>query len=620
MKKIKLLALITALLLLVSAVFLFAGCEKKGGDTTTEAETTAVPETEPVSTTLVLMKDGKPNFRVVRPDGDDTSAASVSAAKSVVKLFSRYTSEVVELGTDWSSDGSHDADAVEILIGATNYPETLEAMSKLNYGEYAVAVIGNKIVAVGLTEQGLNKAIDILSDRIVQAAITTNDGNIEIGRDTYFQNKADSKLAAIPVYDNGGTITYYNPGDDCKEIIVGNTDIDSFKAYCTKLEGLGYKLAYKNDITENSFAAYYNDQYIYNIGYYDYRCEVRIIQEPYSASSVEALNYENKYEVVTTSQITMLGLEYKKDDGTYAANGLSILIRLTDGRFIVVDGGFSKQAHANIIINNIKSQSSAYSSKTGMKIAAWIVTHPHSDHNGALNKCYSSFKSNNITVERLIYNFMSEEERNLSVNTYLSKGSSNWSTGEGGNWTGSGAAANALGATKIVAHVGNVYKFADLEIEVLYTIESFGPNLCNALNTTSTVMKMTFTDPKSGKVTTYMSTGDATGNGFEICKKMYGTYLKCDMLQVAHHGATTWGNDKGTMDAYKAISPATLVWPCGTTYYDTASKRTFNAVLLNKATNPNFKEVYIAGTEGSTTIFPIPYTVGTAVQTTQPLK
>ncbi|MCQ2428414.1 MAG: MBL fold metallo-hydrolase, partial [Clostridia bacterium] len=557
----------------------------------------------------------------VRPDGDDSSSAAVTAAKMIVKSFARFTKEVIELGTDWSKDGTHDSNAIEILVGATNYPETAELMSQINYGEYAVKVMGNKIVAVGLTEAGITKAADILSDNLVSAGISGGEGNLALDRSMSFKNKVDSRLAEIPMFDNGGLITYYNPGDNCKEIIVANTSIDDYKAYLKKLEDSGMKLCASHDITENSFAAYANDKYIYNVGFYYYKGEVRIIQEPYSEASVEALNFKNEFKPVTTSQITMLGLEYVKSDGTKAANGMSILIRLTDGRFIVVDGGFTKAEHADIIINNIKSQSAAYADANGgMKIAAWIVTHPHSDHNGMINKYYSRFSSNKTTVERFIYNFMSEEERNLSVNTYLSKGSTNWSTGEGGNWTGTVTAADSLKADKIIAHVGNVYKFADLDIEVLYTIESFGPQLCNALNTTSIILKMTFTDPLTGKVTTYMSTGDATGNGFEISKKMFGSYLKCDLLQVAHHGATTWGNDKGTMDAYRAIAPATLVWPCGDSYYPTASARAFNAVLLNKTTNPNFKEVYVAGTEGSTTIFPIPYTVGSAVQNKLPLK
>ena len=53
----------------------------------------------------------------------------------------------------------------------------------------------------------------------------------------------------------------------------------------------------------------------------------------------------------------------------------------------------------------------------------------------------------------------------------------------------------------------------------------------NAINTMSMVAKMTFKDG-----TTLMITGDATGNGMEICAKMYSLYLESDIVQVCHHG------------------------------------------------------------------------------------
>ena len=77
----------------------------------------------------------------------------------------------------------------------------------------------------------------------------------------------------------------------------------------------------------------------------------------------------------------MIGLEYKKSDGGYASNGLSILMRLADGRFIVVDGGFNRAKDMTMLINRMKEQSAGYADKTGgIKVAAWIITHSHGDH------------------------------------------------------------------------------------------------------------------------------------------------------------------------------------------------------------------------------------------------
>ena len=121
---------------------------------------------------------------------------------------------------------------------------------------------------------------------------------------------------------------------------------------------------------------------------------------------------------------------------------------------------------------------------------------------------------------------------------------------------------------------------------------------------------MTFTDPKTGKQTVYMSTGDATGPAFKFCNLAYGDYLKADIVQVAHHGYTTWGTTEGTIAAYTRMAPATLLWPQGSGAYPSYRTKNYNVVLYNE-TNPNWKETYVAGEEGRLVIVPLPYTVGT---------
>jgi hypothetical protein len=109
--------------------------------------------------------------------------------------------------------------------------------------------------------------------------------------------------------------------------------------------------------------------------------------------------------------------------------------------------------------------------------------------------------------------------------------------------------------------------------------------------------------------TTYMSTGDATGNGMEICADMYGDYMQSDIVQVCHHGGTTWGNDAGMIKAYKIINAPTVLWPRGMATYQSSKTASRNAVLY---TVSNYKEDYVSGAVGDKIILPMPYTVGTA--------
>jgi beta-lactamase superfamily II metal-dependent hydrolase len=298
----------------------------------------------------------------------------------------------------------------------------------------------------------------------------------------------------------------------------------------------------------------------------------------------------------------MLGQEYTKSNGELLTNGQSILIRCADGRFIIVDGGHGTAAVANELLQTMKEQSADYA-KTAkdITVAAWIVTHAHGDHFGALVNQYNVFRG--ITVERILVNFLSETERLKAIGS--SEVGKNWSATEGGAYTKVPAAAAALGAEIHNIHTGQVYYVADVEMEVLYTIESFAPKVCNALNTSSTVMRMNLAG------TTYMSTGDATGNGMEICNKMYGDYLQSDIVQVCHHGGSTWGNDAGMVKAYQTINAPTVLWPRGFATYESAKTATRNVVLYKV---PNYKEDYVSGVVGDLVILPMPYTVGTATE------
>jgi len=610
-KSRKLLALFLAIAALLSCFV--TGCDSTPVETTPETDPVTEPvETEaPARTAFDLISDGTPKVSVVRPDASGTNDADVQAAMSIRSSLMAYSKDTVTISTDWTKDGKHDANAVEILVGMTNYDETLSVASDLRFGDYTIKVVGNKIVVLGHTDTAMAYAALILGNAIKAAAVQNDSTkNYTVSIPIAGIEKTGTKnsvISSLPAFDNGTFYATYDPGNDCDEVIIAKTTPEAYKAYVEKLKGEGYTLYTSREIQDNCFATLYNKSYTINIGYYKNNKQVRIIMEPYSAKTLIGLEADNKYEVVTTSQITMIGLEYQKSDG-WAGNGLSVLIRLTDGRFIVVDGGFNREKDATMLISAIKEQSKEYSSKTGMTIAAWIITHAHGDHQGMIGKQYALFKNNKVKIERFLVNFMSDTERNKAINTYTS----NWSSGEGGGWTQIDTAASYNGADVCVVHVGQIFYLADLQLESLYTIESYGPSVTNALNTTSLIFKCTFTDPITKKQTVYMSTGDATGPGFQITAAMYGDYLKSDIVQVAHHGYTTWGTENGTMTAYKKMAPTTLLWPQGSNAYPNYVNKSYNAVLWNLSDNPNYKETYVAGLEGTLTIFPIPYTVGAA--------
>ena len=172
--------------------------------------------------------------------------------------------------------------------------------------------------------------------------------------------------------------------------------------------------------------------------------------------------------------------------------------------------------------------------------------------------------------------------------------------------------ANSLGAKLQTVHVGQTFYISNVKMDILYTLESYAPKVCNTFNTSSITAKFTF---DTGD--TCLITGDTTGFGLDIVTKMFGDYIKSDIVQISHHGANTGGYDHGTMALYKKAAPETLLWPVGWSIYSERAKLIYNKVAFSTETggqNANFKESLVAGYEGERVILPIPYTVGSAIE------
>lgn len=557
----------------------------------------------------IVFVNGRSNVcRVVYPSASDAASADIACASELKSLIGNTTGISPKLTTDSLKSGeSYDASSCEILVGATGYPESAEVFGGISYGEYMIKMVGNKLVVAAFSEDAMEIACRKVKNLIAESA---SSGRLVLASDILISDTVDDRFDDLPSYEGGSFLALTEGGGDSTVVTIRNTNTDQFYAYLEKLSNEGYSEYTTNEMTGNRFATYANSNHTINAIYYAYESTARIIFEP--LADPIGLEEDNVYTAVTTSQITMLGLEYKKSDGSYASNGLSMLIRLKDGRFIVIDGGFNKDYDADKLVSLMKSQSAGYL-KSGEKItiAAWIITHAHGDHMGMIGSRYAKFMG--MTVERFIVNFLSDTERLKAIGSTAYGG--NYTSTEGGAWTSVITAAKALGAKVCNVHPGQVLYLADLRAEILYTIDSHYPKLCNALNTTSLVIKMNFDSGDS-----FMMTGDATGNGFEICAKMYGDYLQSDILQVAHHGYTTWGNDEGTKLGYGYIAPEVLLWPQGSQAYPTYKTKGYNVVLFSPGyqsggLNANFKEVFVAGKENETVVIPLPYSTGKAIVT-----
>lgn len=125
----------------------------------------------------------------------------------------------------------------------------------------------------------------------------------------------------------------------------------------------GYEVR-ENRTEVNSFAILKKDNDLVLIGYYPSVKEMLLVTEPDSTYFSFKDTPCNEKTDATITQIDLLDF------------GLSYVVRLLDGRFIIFDGGWEFEPDADNLMKSLSDQS-PYEKPI---IAAWIMTHPHIDH------------------------------------------------------------------------------------------------------------------------------------------------------------------------------------------------------------------------------------------------
>ena len=560
-------------------------------DTNGDTTSATIPPEELFDTpeTITIKKEGaKLNYIITRSRIAGTDSNEMKISQELSAYFSEKLGATVTLDTDKAR--KEDSEKLEIIVGVTDHPETTALLSEMSYGAYILRAVGNKLIVISFSDVGYTRAMKHIK-KVLDKGYDESSNAITVSAESISKSEVTSKqLDAIPVYEGGTYLATYDAGrvttlNECDEIIITDTTASKYDKYLQKLEALGYTKYTENNIGNNKFAIYTNDEYTLNVGYYSYEKSARLLVEPKGALPARA--EDNTSEQVTTAQLTMIAVSAGD-----SANGLSILIRLEDGRFIVIDGAW--EGNYQHLVDTIKYQSAGYTKDP--VIAAWIITHGHGDHASLLQNSYLNIKSRSgITVERIIMNELSvseaKNERQGVTGTIIE------------------TVAPTLGAELYKAHVGQAFHLSNCKMEVLYTQEAYAPNPCVDYNASSVVMKMTFTDSKTGKVTTFLSTGDGTNVPMATIHKLFGDYIKCDIITVSHHGyVAACGDDMA--NALRTVAPKLVLWPIGQ-----KDIGRYNGLKCNKALLDGCSEFYCAGDAGGRdVVVPFPYAVGNIIE------
>ena len=140
--------------------------------------------------------------------------------------------------------------------------------------------------------------------------------------------------------------------------------------------------------------------------------------------------------------------------------GLSYLIRLSDGRFLVLDGGWDFEPDADKLMKQLRTQSP----DEKPVIAAWIFTHPHIDHYRCFLVFYEKYKED-VEIEAFLYNFpeVSGDADGQSTRLVEKEEIEYMRVLE--------QRVAESGALVVRPHTGQVYQFANARMEVLSSLD-----------------------------------------------------------------------------------------------------------------------------------------------------
>ncbi len=481
---------------------------------------------------------------------DNASAHTVGKAEDIAKLLSQYIGKTLKAGKESIYAGRTE---YEILVGLTTQPESLAALESIDFGQYSLSISEKCIAVTAFTEAGMNRAVMALYACLEWG----RDGKSTDQLSEFYSGRVKNVPATnIPKPDSLTTVT--DAADNAYLLLCEDSGADAFEAYAAKLVAAGYELYTENEMSTVRCRTYYDADTVINLTYCSRDRSLRAVVEPLSGTTLPMLAAES-YTPSTGSSVTQV-----------APCNMCYILKLDNGELVVIDSG------NNGTQEYIYDQMKALCGDQKPVVAAWIFTHFHQDHIGGFIEFVANGYCNKVTVKSVLYSFPSDQV--LSTSSSLDKSNiSRWNS-----------TLKKTGATVYKMRTGQKYYFGNSEIEILYTYEDLMPFFVYSddTNHTSVIFSIKLAGQK------LMFVGDATNKSTRLTAVRYGTYLKSDFVQLAHHGA----GDGGTYAAFYTNVGADYVLYPGDKYSPSAAE---------KAACDAAKKYFVRGNTSIT--LPLPY-------------
>ncbi len=534
---------------------------------------------EDLSDTMIpLCENGEFKYKIIIQS--NASSAIHDAAEAMSGRISGLIGKSVPVVYDNMStetDGAY-----EICIGNTNRQASATLYENLeNSYAYQVKIDGTRIVIGSRHDDSLVSAVSNVTDDICAAIFGNYCGSPAIVKDYSLNGSASDALLNFPEPKIGNSRGLTNIGDDEYVFYYESIQKDDYNSYVSSLKQSGCEEIEVYTLGGNEYTLMENEEYSVYVAYLSKVGAMRIILgKPDKLQPEPASPQESN---VCEPALWQLEVDNK---GSRSNGGMSYVIQLTDGTFIVVDGGYNTDTEADNLYRLLKENTVGDGEPV---ISAWFITHLHVDHWGGL-KNFSQKYSDKVDVKAFYYNFPRvtlgdvgpSDQKN--VEGYMNK------------WK------NAKKYASL--HSGMNFSVVDAKITVICTFEDVFPQPIDEGNDTTTVFKV---DVGGQSI---MFLGDAYyGESATMTSQIDASVLKSDIVQVSHHGYE--GCSEGL---YRAVGAKVVLWPMNIVGYEgTTPSQVFkkwyeggpsaNSYFRN---NRNIKKIIVSG--AGTAKLELPYT------------
>lgn len=215
-----------------------------------------------------------------------------------------------------------------------------------------------------------------------------------------------------------------------------------------------------------------------------------------------------------------------KDTPAWTSVGMGYILCTEHGQLCVIDGGNAEDAELLIELLEKNAEGKPV-------VSMWILTHPHSDHYGALlGICEREDLAARVEVRKIVCDFpVAFKDKRLAV---------------------------ALECMKTIYAVTGAEEYKPVIDEKIY-VDGMEFHILNTpvdctLFSDSNQLSLIFTVQSTHKK--IMITGDANDRNLQMVVWRYPSGLKCDILQIPHHGLCD-----GNREFYEKVNADTLIIP-----------------------------------------------------------